>query len=157
LRKGKIKMFRIGSLCTLIFLICASAAAQSSVDTAYTIQQIRALLDAQCKAWNSGDIEGYMEGYWRSDSLLFTSGGNVERGWKSTLEKYKKTYDSRPKMGILSFSDLRFSLLSENAAWVLGNWKLKRELNAPQGIFTLILQKFEDGWKIIHDHTSSQK
>jgi len=150
-------MFRIGSLCTLIFLICASAAAQSSVDTAYTIQQIRVLLDAQCKAWNSGDIERYMEGYWRSDSLLFTSGGNVERGWKSTLEKYKKTYDSRPKMGILSFSDLRFSLLSENSAWVLGNWKLKRELDAPKGIFTLILQKFEDGWKIIHDHTSSQK
>jgi ketosteroid isomerase-like protein len=151
------KMCRLGILYLIIFLCHACANGQASIDTLQVFEKIRAVLDDQSKAWNSGDINGYMDGYWRSDSLIFTSGGNIERGWKATLEKYKKSYDSRAKMGTLYFSDLRFSLLSENSAWVLGHWRLKRGSDAPEGIFTLIFKKFDDGWKIIHDHTSLKK
>jgi ketosteroid isomerase-like protein len=122
--------------------------------------EIRCILNViagQQKAWNEANILGYMEGYWQSDSLLFTSGGNIQRGWKATWEKYRKSYDSKEKMGTLFFSHLEVNILSPGAAWVLGDWELKRENDNPRGVFTLILKKFPDGWKIIHDHTSSKK
>jgi len=117
-------------------------------------KSIRAVLDSQAVAWNRGDIEGYMHGYWNSDSLLFTSSGNVRRGYAATLEKYKKSYDTKAKMGTLKFSDLALTLLSPDAAWVFGHWELRRKNDRPGGVFTLILRKFPEGWKIIHDHTS---
>lgn len=112
-------------------------------------------MERQAADWNNGNIEGYMDGYWKSDSLLFTSGGNVRRGWKETLEKYKKSYDSKSKMGVLHFSDLEINLLSSSSAWVFGRWELEREKDRPGGVFTLLLRKFPQGWRIIHDHTSS--
>jgi len=120
-------------------------------------QQIQALLNDQMNAWNRGDIEGYMQGYWKSDSLLFTSGGKIQRGWKATFEKYKKSYNTKAKMGTLKFSQLEINLLSHESAWVFGRWELQREKDNPKGVFTLILRKFSDGWKIIHDHTSSSQ
>jgi ketosteroid isomerase-like protein len=121
------------------------------------LKEIGKLLENQASAWNKGNIAGYMEGYWKSDSLLFTSGGNIQRGWNATYEKYEKSYNSKKKMGELNFSELEIKLLSEQSAWIFGNWELKRENDNPKGIFTLILRKFKEGWKIIHDHTSSQK
>jgi ketosteroid isomerase-like protein len=120
-------------------------------------EQIKSVLIKQQDAWNRGDIEGYMQGYWKSDSLLFTSGGNIQRGWKATYEKYKKSYDTKAKMGKLDFSKLEINLLSEESVWIFGYWELKREKDNPKGVFTLVLRKFKDGWKVIHDHTSSQK
>ena len=120
-------------------------------------EQIKSVLIKQQDAWNRGDIEGYMQGYWKSDSLLFTSGGNFQRGWKATYEKYKKSYDTKAKMGKLDFSKLEINLLSEESVWIFGYWELKREKDNPKGVFTLVLRKFKDGWKVIHDHTSSQK
>ncbi len=120
-------------------------------------QEIIIVLNKQVEAWNRGDIEGFMQGYWKSDSLLFTSGGNIQRGWKATLEKYRKNYSTKSKMGILKFSGLECTLLSPESAWVLGHWELKRESDHPSGVFTLVLKKLPDGWKIIHDHTSSAK
>lgn len=117
-------------------------------------QLIASVLDQQARAWNKSDITGYMQGYWQSDSLIFTSGGTVNRGWKATFEKYSTKYDSKEKMGTLIFSDMEISILSENAAWVLGKWQLQRAGDHPHGIFTLVLRKFADGWKIVHDHTS---
>ena len=118
------------------------------------MKDVEAVLVKQAKAWNNGDIEGYMQGYWKSDSLLFTSGGKIQRGWKATLEKYKKSYGTKAKMGRLKFSQLEINLLSPESAWVFGHWELQRKTDHPQGVFTLILRKFSDGWKIIHDHTS---
>ncbi len=112
------------------------------------------VLEQQAEAWNRGDISGYMEGYWKSDSLVFTSGGTVNRGWKATYEKYAAKYDTPEKMGTLVFSDIEVTLVSENSAWVLGTWELLRASDRPHGIFTLVMKKFSDGWKIIHDHTS---
>ena len=116
---------------------------------------IREVLDRQAAAWNAGDLRGYMEGYWSSDSLLFTSGGRIQRGWQETYEKYSRTYETREKMGILKFSKLEIRLLSSHAAWVFGNWELLRGQDYPHGVFTLVFRKFPSGWKIIHDHTSS--
>lgn len=118
-------------------------------------EEIIGVLNMQAEAWNHGDIEGYMQGYWKSDSLLFTSGGKIRRGWKATLEKYQKSYGTTSKMGTLKFSELEIKLLSPVSAWVFGHWELVRDSDNPGGVFTLIFKKFPDGWKIIHDHTST--
>ena len=115
---------------------------------------IRAVMDKQVAAWNSGDIDGFMGGYWRSENLVFISGDKVTRGWQPTLDNYKKGYDSRAKMGVLTFSGLEVTVLSNDAAVVLGSWALAREKDNPHGKFTLTFRKFKEGWRIIMDHTS---
>lgn len=117
---------------------------------------IRAVLDEQVQAWNAGNINAFMKGYWNSDSLRFASGSTIKRGWKVTLERYQKSYPDKAAMGVLTFSDLEISLFGNNGAIVFGKWKLQREKDTPNGLFTLTFRKMSDGWKIIHDHTSSQ-
>lgn len=116
--------------------------------------EIRRVMDAQVAAWNAGDINGFMRGYWNSPELVFVSGDDVTRGWQPTIERYKKRYDSRAKMGTLTFSDLEIDVLSKDAAKVLGSWALERENDRPKGKFTLIFRRMKDGWVIVHDHTS---
>jgi ketosteroid isomerase-like protein len=130
--------------------LCAQYVNQDSLK-----KEITSVLTRQQDAWNRGDIGGYMEGYWKSDSLLFTSGGNIRRGWNVAFAKYKASYGTREKMGILKFSTLEVTLLGSNAASIFGHWELIRTGDHPEGVFTLILKRFNDGWKIIHDHTSS--
>lgn len=120
-------------------------------------EQIRNVLTLQEKAWNEGDITGYMAGYMQSDSLRFASGGNVSYGWKTTFERYKKGYPNKKTMGKLTFSDIDIKLISEDAALVFGKWELEREKDHPWGLFTLLFKNTNEGWKIIHDHTSSAK
>ena len=114
---------------------------------------IRRVMDEQAVAWNRGDIDAFMKGYWNSDKLVFVT-NEVTRGWRPTLERYKKNYDSREKMGTLTFSDLEITVLSKDAAVVLGSWSLARAKDEPHGKFTLIFRKFKEGWRIIMDHTS---
>jgi beta-aspartyl-peptidase (threonine type) len=115
--------------------------------------EIRAVMDGQVVAWNRGDIEAFMQGYWNSENLVFVS-TNVTRGWKPTLERYKKSYDSREKMGTLTFADLEITVLSKHSAVVLGSWALVRTSDNPKGKFTLIFRRLKEGWRIVHDHTS---
>ncbi len=115
---------------------------------------IRKVMAEQTAAWNRGDIEGFMAGYWRSEKLVFVSGDSVTRGWQPTLDRYKKSYDTRKKMGVLTFSDLEVTVLSKDAAIVLGTWSLAREKDNPGGKFTLVFRKLKEGWKIVMDHTS---
>jgi ketosteroid isomerase-like protein len=122
---------------------------------AKTIAAIRAVLDAQRDAWNRGDIEGFMDGYERSEQTVFVSGDNVTHGWQTVLDRYKKNYNTREKMGTLTFSELEITLPGKESAAVLGRWHLKRASDEPHGRFTLIFRKTKQGWKIIHDHTSS--
>ena len=142
-------------LFTLIWFSVASNTFISAQSQSKDIDSIKSVLTLQVQAWNKGDIEGYMQGYWKSDSLLFTSGGKIQRVWLATFEKYKKSYDTKSKMGTLKFSQLEINQLSSASAWVFGHWELQREQDYPGGVFTLLLRKFSDGWKIIHDHTSS--
>lgn len=136
-----------------IALAAIPALSQSDREKAKIRASITAVLTEQAEAWNRGDIEGYMQGYWNSDDLVFVS-SNVTRGWKPTLERYKKSYNTREKMGTLSFSDLEITVLSKDAAVVLGTWALQRTNDRPGGKFTLIVRKFREGWRIVHDHTS---
>jgi len=116
---------------------------------------IRAVLDAQATAWSRGDVEGYMDGYDRSPNTEFVGGDRITRGWQAVLDQYQKRYDTREKMGTLTFSDLEITVLSNDAALVLGRWRLKRANDEPHGTFTLLFRKTKSGWKIVHDHSSS--
>ena len=117
---------------------------------------VRAVLDAQVAAWNRGDIEGFMDGYARSADIVFVSGDDVTRGWQTVLDRYKRGYDSRDKMGQLAFSDLEVTPLGKDAAVVQGRWQLTRAKDTPHGRFTLIFRRTNAGWRIVHDHTSSE-
>lgn len=141
------------SLLFLLLIFSATLTAQSDAARARIEVDIRAVMSDQTAAWNRGDIEGFMGGYWNSEKLVFVS-SNVTRGWQPTLDRYKKSYDSRAKMGTLTFSDLEITVLSKDAAVVLGSWALQRANDNPKGKFTLIFRKFKDGWRIVHDHTS---
>jgi uncharacterized protein (TIGR02246 family) len=116
---------------------------------------IQVVLKAQSDAWNRGDIEGYMDGYARSADTIFISGDNITRGWQTVLERYKKNYNSLEKMGTLVFSELEINVLTNDAAVVSGRWHLQRAKDEPHGRFTLIFRKTKQGWRIVHDHTSS--
>jgi beta-aspartyl-peptidase (threonine type) len=135
-------------------LAIASPVAQSKQDVK-PIAAIRAVLDAQVAAWNRGDLEGYMDGYQRSPDIVFISGDRVTRGWKTVLDRYKRSYDTREKMGVLTFSDVEITMLGKDAAIVLGRWQLKRSKDEPRGRFTLLFRNTRAGWRIVHDHTSS--
>jgi uncharacterized protein (TIGR02246 family) len=119
------------------------------------VAAVRAVLDAQVAAWNRGDLEGFMDGYARSSDITFVSGDSLTRGWQTVLDRYKKGYDSRAKMGTLAFSELEIKVVGNDAAVVLGRFQLTRERDAPAGRFTLIFRRMREGWRIVHDHTSS--
>lgn len=136
----------------LIFGVIGTTFAQSKEEKIKL--DVRKVLDTQVAAWNNGDIEGFMKGYWNSPQMTFVSGNNVTKGWQPTLDRYKKSYDSRAKMGVLSFSDLEITVTSKDSAVVLGRFTLVRDADKPTGMFTLNFRKFKDGWKIILDHTS---
>ena len=117
---------------------------------------IRQVLDEQVAAWNKGDLEAFMTGYWKSPRLTFSSGKQTLRGWDATLERYKKRYQSEGReMGKLSFDELEVDLLSPQGAFVRGRWKLVTSKETLGGLFTLIFKKMPEGWRIVHDHTSS--
>jgi uncharacterized protein (TIGR02246 family) len=119
--------------------------------------EIRAVLDAQVAAWNAGNLEEFMDGYWRSPDLTFFSAGRKLSGWDATIERYRKTYQAEGReMGKLAFSDLDIQVLGPAAAVVRGRWELTMsDGKKPGGLYTLIFRRFKEGWKIIHDHTSS--
>ncbi len=146
------KIFLSFFLLTTMF--AAGVSAQNNKRDAKIADDIRAVMNAQVAAWNAGSIDGFMKGYWNSAGLIFVSGDSITRGWQPTIERYKKSYDSPEKMGVLTFSDLEVKVLSKDSAVVLGSWALRREKDNPKGKFSLIFRKFKDDWKIVHDHTS---
>ena len=122
---------------------------------AQIVSAVRAVIDAQKDAWNRGDVAGYMDGYSRSADITFISGDNISRGWQTVFDRYQKNYNSREKMGTLTFSDLEIMVLNVDTTVVLGRWHLQRGNDEPHGRFTLIFRRTKQGWRIIHDHTSS--
>ncbi len=119
-------------------------------------EAIRRVLDDQVKAWNRGDLEGFMVGYWKSPELTFSSGGDQTKGWQATFDRYRKRYQTGGgEMGTLSFSGLAIDVLGPDSAFVRGRWQLVRSKDRPGGIFTLIVRRFPEGWRIVHDHTSN--
>ena len=153
----KHRILILGTCAVLLFT--ASTLAQgrrpSMTGDNAVINAVRAVLDAQREAWNRGDIDGYMDGYARSPDTVFISGDSINRGWQTVRDRYKKNYDSREKMGTLTFSDLETTVYSNNLAVMIGRWHLQRANDAPHGRFTLIFRRTKQGWRIVHDHTSS--
>ena len=146
--------YRILTTTGLLLLLCAIAAfgqTKVSKDT----KAIQAVLDAQVAAWNRGDIAGFMDGYERSDKTVFVGGDNVTRGWQTVLDRYKRNYDTREKMGTLTFSDLEITPLGKDSALVLLRWHLQRAKDEPHGRSTLIMRRTKQGWRIVHDHSSA--
>lgn len=115
---------------------------------------IMKVLETQRQAWNRGDLEAYMQGYWHSDSLLFVGKSGPKYGWQTTLDNYKKGYPDKAAMGQLAFDILKVQLLDKTNAFVLGAWHLKRENDTPGGYFTLLLRKMKGEWKVVADHSS---
>jgi ketosteroid isomerase-like protein len=118
-------------------------------------QAITAVLKEQQSSWNRGDVETFLRGYWRSPELTFSGSGGIERGWDAVLGRYKRSYPDRATMGQLDFSQLEFRFLGPDAALVLGDWHLAREKGDIGGVFSLVWQRFPEGWRITHDHTSA--
>ena len=117
-------------------------------------ERIVRLLNEQQGAWNRGDVDSFMKGYWNSPELTFASSSGITRGWQAVLTRYRTNYPDRQAMGHLDFSELEVHALGKDAALVLGRWHLQRSSDELGGIFTLIFQRFPEGWRIIHDHTS---
>jgi len=140
---------------TFYTLAPATASADESKSRQADRSAIRAVLTAQQEAWNRGDIDAFLKGYWHSPDLTFFGSNGIFRGWDAVMARYKKNYPGRGAMGTLDFSNLEFRFLGPDAALVLGHWHLKREKDEIGGVFTLVLQRFPEGWRIIHDHTSA--
>ncbi len=131
------------------------------------------VLETQAGAWNRGDIDAFMQTYWRSDELSFSSGGSTTRGWTATRDRYRSRYPNAIAMGTLRFEVDEVRALGRDAAMLLGRWFLTRARqggvsagSAPvsgevgtatevlRGNFTLVFQRLAGGWRIVHDHTS---
>lgn len=119
--------------------------------------EISSILKAQQEAWNRGDIDAFMEHYWKDEDLTFSSEGKTTRGWTATLARYRERYPTPEKMGRLQLSNLEITPLGDSAVLVLGQWKVEREGGPLSGNFSLVVRKFEQRWLIIHDHTSRMK
>jgi beta-aspartyl-peptidase (threonine type) len=156
---SKLIVWKTGLVLLLVIVAGATAIArprQKKSAEPDAARDIRAILDGQVESWNRRDLEGYMEGYWRSPELTFYSGGTALSGWDQTIERYRQRYQSAGnEMGHLDFSDLKIELLGERAAFVRGRWRLKMTASEPGGLFTLTFRKLAGEWKIVHDHTSS--
>ena len=142
----------IKPLFVLVFAV-SGIIAQSDSQSTKIANEIREVMNTQAADWNRGDVDAFMKGYWKSDRLVFVS-SRVTRGWQPTLDNYRKSYPTKEAMGTLTFSDLEITVLSKDAAVVLGSWALQRANDNPKGKFTLIFRKFKEGWRIVHDHTT---
>ena len=131
---------------TLLLFAC-SLSAQDKED-------VTKVLADQQQAWNRGDIDGFMQGYWKSDSLVFVGKDAPVYGWQKTIDRYRRSYPNKAVMGELTFDIIQVKVLDGSNAFVLGGWRLKREKDNPRGYFTLWFRKINGEWKIVCDHTS---
>lgn len=141
------------SLCLLLGLLCCGLGQAQGIKSADRAA-ILAVMDGQEAAWNKGDLEGFMEGYWQSDSLRFIGKSGITYGWQPTLDNYRKGYPDRAAMGQLRFTILRVEGMGKGWAHVTGRWELQREQDMPNGYFTLVWRKLSGKWVIVADHSS---
>ena len=137
----------------LIILFCFLAS-NLMAQNAHDRTAILKVLEDQRQGWNRGDMDAYMQGYWKSDSLLFVGKNGPTYGWQKTLDNYKKGYPDKNAMGFLTFGIKKIEFLSRDRAFVLGSWNLKQEKDEPKGYFTLLLRKIDGQWKVVADHSS---
>jgi len=117
-------------------------------------KEITTMMLQQATDWSNGDIEAFMEGYIKSDSLKFVGSNGLTYGWKNTLENYKKGYPTKEHTGTLTFNLLDFDQLANHVFLVIGEFHLKRIVGDANGMFSIILKRIDGKWKIIADHSS---
>jgi ketosteroid isomerase-like protein len=143
---------------TLIGSAAAQQASAASTNSEQETAAIRKVLDDMTLAWNQGNLEKYMTGYWNSPDVEFYAGAGVTKGYKATLDRYIKGYKAPGReMGKLDFADTNIQLLCPDTAFVTGKFHLMMSNGKePHGIYTLLMKKFPEGWKIVHDHSSGE-
>lgn len=143
------------SLISLFFIVLISSCTTNKLLlTEETEAEIMGVLEAQQNAWNEGNIDEFMKGYWKSDQLTFTGSRGVTYGWEETLYNYKKGYPNKEVMGKLQFDVIELRPLSKDTYHMIGKFTLFREADTPSGYFTLIWKKIDGQFYIISDHTS---
>lgn len=147
LRQGLIRKHILQCLTAILLLFVGQV---SAVPTDDIVQ----LLKGQEEAWNRGDLDAYMQGYWQNEQLMLISNGKFRNGWDETLAAYKKNYPDKESLGELTFTIKEIKMLSNYAAMVVGRWDLKRLKDTPTGVFTLLVEKIDDRWVITMDHSS---
>ena len=141
-----------------LLLVMSAACAATQTPGSDAIADVRAVWTAQVEAWNRGDLDAFMAGYWKSSDLVFFSNGTETRGWQETLDRYRARYQAEGKqMGTLDFPQLDFEMLGTDTALARGRWRLKmpdgKELT---GMTSVIFRKLPEGWRIVHDHSSAE-
>ena len=146
-----VKVFYI-ALSVLLFCSCESSS-NSSIDTNFESDkaEILNILDTQTEAWNAFDLEGFMQGYWKSEELKFYGSNGVSHGWEQTLSNYKKRYPTKEAMGRLNFTIDAVSKIENNSYYVMGQYHLTRPIGDAHGTFMIIFKKIDGKWKIISD------
>ena len=137
----------------ILFIFFLNAIHFNSQTAKNELEQVRQEMNNQVVAWNKGDINAFMESYWKSDSLKFISTAGITYGWQQTIGKYLKSYPTKEAMGILKFTILDAVQLSENSSFIIGRWELEKEKPAG-GHFSLLWRKIDGKWRIVVDHTS---
>ena len=137
-----------------IFMILFACSALLSQAQSADEKSIREILSDQTEAWNKGNLENFMAGYWKSDSLLFIGKSGVNNGWQKTLENYQKGYPDTTAMGKLNFELLELRQISPDYFFVVGKWHLQRSIGNIGGHFSLLFNKINGKWKIVADHSS---
>lgn len=138
------------NLVVLLCMVCFfNSYSQSNQEN--DIKAINKVLKQQRIAWSNNDLEGYMEGYWKSDSLKFYGSNGVTYGWYDTLDRYQKAYPTKDHTGKLSFKINDIAKISDGAYYVLGEYHIKREIGNADGIFMLVFKNINGAWKIIAD------
>lgn len=143
----------LNNIFTLTFFFLTATMSFAQLHTTDSLAIVTVMKDQE-NAWNKADIEGFMEGYWKSDSLRFIGSKGITYGWKATIDNYKKNYPDAETMGLLHFSELRIQIISSEIAFVFGKWHLQRSKGDVGGYFTLLWRKINGNWRIVIDHTS---
>jgi len=156
MESSNIRMWYTFKRIAAIFLVLVITGCYSSkhFNSAKEEQLISSVLYAQQKAWNTGSITAFMEGYWKSPQLSFIGSKGVTRGWEQTAENYHKGYPDKAAMGSLDFEIIELRVLSATAAYMIGKYTLTREDDSPSGHFNLLWEKIDGQWVIVSDHTS---
>jgi uncharacterized protein (TIGR02246 family) len=141
------------SIAVLLAFFSVVSCAPPEPDTESMEREIRATLERQVSMWNRGDIEGFMDYYWKSDAFTFQSGDRRLEGWDQLLAMYRANYAGE-KRGTLDFSDIEVTTLSHDAAYVIGRWRVVAQDTTKAGLFTLIVRRIGGEWRITHDHSS---
>jgi len=146
---------RLISISFLFLIVSFSGFAESKLSEKEKSEILR-LLDRQVAAWNSCNLEKFMETYWNSDELVFVGSRGPTYGWQATLDNYKKGYPNKAAMGVLNFNILNISKIDKKTVFVIGRFELTREVGDLAGHFTLVIQKIDRKWLIVSDHSSAE-